>query len=335
VRIGGDLVSPAQSFKYLGITISADGKISTHQRAMFSKAKVSAYEVAKLLRRLEIVDISRLKSYMLVFVDSQFYGIELFPMHAAQQLDSARKLFLCVCFDLPPCTAKNLVYAIFPCLPGVYTLIKRRASFYKRSNEHDLSCVRDAFLFDLCQLYPHHLSWTFQLVQMLKVIGVDIQHDVAAFPRHLDEFVLTMKDVELVCFSFIRLSDEKTLSFFRAMPDVASAASFRSFLSSRRRPSQNFLLLFLSSGFRWRFFNCSQRGSSCPMCHAGFWSWEHFLSCPFVPVRVSVPEFVAMISLSAWDEIADHVMRVSRIWLSLFDEEELQIKPSDLIDLCD
>jgi hypothetical protein len=71
------------------------------------------------------------------------------------------------------------------------------------------------------------------------------------------------------------------------------------------------------------------------MCGAGFWSWEHFLSCPFVPVRVSVPEFIAMISLSAWVEIADHVIRVSRVWLSLFDEEELLIKPSDLVDRCD
>jgi hypothetical protein len=330
VRIGRNIVSPAMSFKYLGVTISSDGKINTHQRAMFSKAKVSAFEVAKLLRRLEISDMSRLRSYMLVFVDSQFYGVELFPMHAAQSLDTARKLFMCTCFDLPSCTAKNLVYALFPCLPGIYTLLKRRATFYKRATEHELSCVRDAFLFDMCKLYPHHLSWTLQLIQMFKLLGIDLSHDIATFPGHLDTFVETVRDVEVVCFHFIHHSDEKTLSFFRSMPDVQTASSFRAFLSTCLPQKQNFLLLFLSSGFRWRFFVNPHRGATCPMCKKNFWSWEHFLSCPFVPVRTSVPEFFAMTSLHAWEEISAHVLRVVLIWLSLFDEDELLTKSADV-----
>ncbi len=68
VRIGSDIVPSAQCFKYLGVTISANGDISTHQQAMFSKAKVSAFEVAKLMRKLEITDLGRLRTYLQCFV---------------------------------------------------------------------------------------------------------------------------------------------------------------------------------------------------------------------------------------------------------------------------
>jgi hypothetical protein len=100
----------------------------------------------------------------------------------------------------------------------------------------------------MCQLYPSKLSGCFQLEQMLKSIGVDMHGDIASFPRHLAEFDKTMVDPERVCFLCVQHSDEKTLSFFRLMSNIDSAASFRSFLSSRNSREQNFLLLFLTSG---------------------------------------------------------------------------------------
>jgi hypothetical protein len=61
--------------------------------------------------------------------------------------------------------------------------------------------------------------------------------------------------------------------------------------------------------------------------------WEHFLSCPFCPVQVSVPELIAMMSLMLWDEIANHACRVTRIWLNLFQDNELLMKSSDMADI--
>jgi hypothetical protein len=271
------------------------------------------------MRRLDITNLARLTSYLQAFVDSQFYGVELLPMHAARDIDTARKLFVCTCFDLPQCTARHLTYVLFPVYPAMFTLIKRRAVFYKRAITHDLPCVREAFLFDMCQLYPHNLSWTLQLLQMVQAIGINLQHDIASFPRVLDEFHDTVSDPDAVAFLFVKNTEEKTLSFFRLFPDVATAISFRKFISMRSVSCQNFLLLFLSSGLRWRFFIDSRRGSTCPKCGAGFWSWEHFFSCPCFPVRVSVPEITAMAVLGAWDEILSHVRRVSLLWLDSFD----------------
>jgi hypothetical protein len=318
------------SFKYLGVTISAGGQLTTHQKAIVSRAKVSAYEVAKLMRKLEIRSLSRLRCYMQAFVDGQFYGLELLPIQLSRDIDSVRKVYVCTCFDLPSNTSTKLAYALFPVLPAMFLLLKRRASFYQRACDHDLPCVREAFLFDMCHLFPHRTSWTQQLLEMFSIIGVDIRSDIASFPRHLSEFSETMADAEAVCFNFILFSEEKTLSFFRYMPDVSGAASFRAFLSTRNMQCQNFILLFVTSGLRWRFFVESNRGTCCPHCANRFWSWEHFLSCPGFPVRMSVPEFVAMIVLNAWDEILLHIRRVTILWLNDFDTSERGLQPSDI-----
>jgi hypothetical protein len=56
------------------------------------------------------------------------------------------------------------------------------------------------------------------LLQMFRQIGVDVQNDIASFPRHLTEFHRVTADPEAVCFQLVRLSDEKTLSFFSFLP---------------------------------------------------------------------------------------------------------------------
>lgn len=86
--------------------------------------------------------------------------------------------------------------------------------------------------------------------------------------------VAATRDVEDLCFPHVRSSEEQTLSFFRLFPNAATAHDFRTFLSTRSAAAQNFLLLFLSSGLRWRFFRASGRGQKCPLCPCSFWSWE-------------------------------------------------------------
>jgi hypothetical protein len=176
-------------------------------------------------------------------------------------------------------------------------------------------------------------SWTYQVVQMFAQIGVDLQGDVASFPRHLADFEQNMSDPETVCFYLMKLTEEKTLSFFREMPDADCLASFRLFLSLRSTHEQNFFLLFFTSGLRWRFFTTSARGVHCPLCCSRFWSWEHFISCSLCPSRVSVPELVAMITLGRWLEIAKHAIRVSLIWCSLFCDSTLGVRRDDIENL--
>jgi uncharacterized membrane protein len=49
------------------------------------------------------------------------------------------------------------------------------------------------------------------------------------------------------------------------------------------------------------------------------------------PVYVSVSEFVALISMNLWAEIAAHTRRLTLIWVSCFiDDADLALKPVDL-----
>jgi hypothetical protein len=104
---------------------------------------------------------------MQAFVDSQFYGLELLPMHAASDVESARKLFVCTCcFEVPPSTLRNLTYALFP---AMFTLIKRHAVFFKRATGHDIDCVRKPFFFFTCANFIRMTSpGPFSCVKCLK-----------------------------------------------------------------------------------------------------------------------------------------------------------------------
>jgi hypothetical protein len=41
----------------------------------------------------------------------------------------------------------------------------------------------------------------------------------------------------------------------------------------------------------------------------------------------------ALVTLNLWDEIAAHIIRVTKIWLSCFDRAELAMTTDDLVGL--
>jgi hypothetical protein len=298
---------------------------------MAAKAKASAREVATLFDRLNIRDLARLRVYLQSYVDSQFYAVELMGLSAVNQIDAARKSFMCSFFRLPTSTAKNLLYVLFPILPSLYLLIQRRWKFYNRARTHDLSVVRDAFLFDSDVLYPNQHSWSFQTIQLLKEIGVTVDTRRMDYPRWLEEVSNDLNDVDSVCFIHVKTSTEKTLSLFRKFRTVDSARSFRSFLSSQGRDVQHFLLLFLTSGMRWRFFVSSGRGVTCPCCAHTFWSWNHFFDCPNVTAALDSDRFLTFVRNDDWNSVLRESVTVVRTWASRFDRTSLSDIVCDLL----
>jgi hypothetical protein len=318
-------------FKYLGITISSNGSLGLHQQAVAVKSRVAAREVALLFRTLDIRDLFRLRLYLQSFVDGQFYGLELLALPVAQEIERARKIFTCETFKLPCCTARNLVYVVFPVIPSVFLLAKRRLAFYKRAQEHDLNCVKEAFLFDMTYLYPHDSSWTAQFSIILKELGLTMDDNRMNFVELCEKAISVTSDIEELCFRHVRASGDKTLSFFRIFPDAATARDFRTFLSSRPAAVQDFLLLFLSSGLRWRFFPTPNRGKQCPMCTCRFWSWEHFFQCRAVNLRVALfHEFTTAALHGDWEGIVDGVRTVVSVWARLFRPEGICFTPDEI-----
>jgi hypothetical protein len=189
------------------------------------------------------------------------------------------------------------------------------------AQSHDIVAVRDAFLFDSTRLYPDTASWAFQTMQMLRELGLFVT--VSNHVDLLERVNSNLTDVDQVCFDHVATSSEKTLSFFRLFRDVDMARSFRAFLSSQSEETQNFLLLFFTSGFRWRFFTRSNRGSCCPACRARFWSWEHFFSCSRVTGVTLVPRIRHMVDMAAWGDICRTTRVVTTRWKQAFTHDSL------------
>jgi hypothetical protein len=306
------------------VVIQANGSLTSHQQAVGVKSRVAAREVAKLFKALEINDLFRLRLYLQSFVDSQFYALELLPLPIALEISRARAIFVCEFFNLPRCTSRNMVYVLFPVIPPVFLLAKRRLAFYKRAQTHDLNCVKEAFLFDLSFLYPHHASWTAQTKVILEELGLNLDERRMNFEALLESVVATTSDIEKLCFRHVLYSEDSTMTFFRIFPDVDTARDFRNFLSGLSRPLQDFLLLFLSSGLRWRFFTCAERGQRCPLCPCSFWSWEHFLQCSCTAQRSTLfLEFSAAAYSGDWGGILDGVRCVVLTWVGLLERDSI------------
>ncbi len=326
VRINSSTLPSVQAFRYLGITVRADGSLGAHQSAVAVKSRVAAREVAKLFRALRIRDLFRLRIYAQSFVDSQFYGLELLTLPIAGEIERARKIFLCETFALPRNTATNLIYALLPLIPPVFLLAKRRLSFYLRAQTHDLDCVKEAFLFDMSRLYPHHSSWTAQTIVILEELGVRVDTRRMNLVETLQRAVSPTADVEELCFRFIRSSEDKTLTFFHIFPNAATARDFCSFISTLAIPLQDLLVLFLSSNLCWRFSPppCSSRGHKCPICWCTFWSWEHFLQCAATGQRSTLfLEFSAAAYQGDWGGIVAGTRDVLLTWARLHERETI------------
>ncbi len=269
--------------------------------------------------------------YLQSFVDGQFYALELLPLPIALDIERAKKIFLCESFDLPSCTAKNLVYVVFPVIPAVFLLAKRRHAFFTRAQEHDLDQVKEAFLFDMTQLYPNHCSWSAQTVVILSELGVTVNIRTMNLLDCPTCAIVPTEDVELLCFRNICASDNKTLSFFKSFPDVDVAKDFHLFLSRQPVVMQNFLLLFLSSGLRWRFFAAASQGAKCPLCYASFWSSEHFFTCSKLPrPQNRQPDFSLLIAARAWSEIARICCTCVSVWAHRFHGQDLTLTICDI-----
>ncbi len=184
-------------------------------------------------------------------------------------------------------------------------------------------------------LYPHHSSWTAQFSVILKELGLLTMDDRRMnFVELGEKAVRATVDVEDLCFRHVRASEDKTLSFFRLFQNAATARDFRTFLSSRPAATQDFLILFLSSGMRWRFFRDSGRGKQCPKCECHFWSWEHFFLCPALTLDGTLfQEFLSAAREGDWEGIADRIRSTVILWASLFRPEEVCFTSDDVNSL--
>jgi hypothetical protein len=131
------------------------------------------------------------------------------------------------------------------------------------------------------------------------------------------------------------VSDEATLAPFRLFESVDILISFRSLLGSISKSSADFLLLILSSGHRFRFFN--RTALKCPLCSSSSWLTEHLFSCHVVQNllarnNVTWDDFVTQMGKGQWKEVLLMIHEVMTIWKNSF--ETCALEDATLATLC-
>jgi hypothetical protein len=184
-------------------------------------------------------------------------------------------------------------------------------------------------------LYPHASSWTAQTIVILQDLGIHVDTRRLNVADCLVKAVAATRNVEDLCFDHVATSQEKTLSFFRIFPHAATARDFWNFLSNLRAEVQDFLILFLSSGLRWRFFRTPSRGGKCPLCPCSFWSWEHFLQCRVTNQRSTLFLEVSHAAFDGnWLGVVEAIRDTMTVWITLFASDDICFTKVEIDEMC-
>jgi hypothetical protein len=148
-------------FRYLGVVLSRTGSLATHVSSVAQRARVAAISTTTLVCDLNICDLSRMRCYFNAFVRAQWYGLDLLPYssHLLDLIQSSRNLYLRRIFRLPPSTASDLFYLLFPSYHPALICLRQRHTFFRRALRHDLQCVWDSFVFDANFLLNRCCGW--------------------------------------------------------------------------------------------------------------------------------------------------------------------------------
>ena len=297
------------SFKYLGILMTTDLKMGTHVAASEEKARLAALETSNLLRLLEIQEFRKLRMYYLAFVDSQFYGRELFPVQAIRGMKRARSLFLSSMFNLTKSFPSIIVNFVLDLYSVEFSLLKARFYFRKRLMDHDVPMARDALKCVETDLAENRTGWLHESFVLFKEIfpetrarDFDFVRDVGDF---LDDFP-PCTEMNLEILQKRAESDEK-LMFFSFFMSADDAQFFLSMLAKQSVEIVRLILLFISSEIRFRI--CLHHMPHCPFCPGMEFLFGHFFNCQRIMSLLS-PKFISL------TVVKYHVVNCE--WISLF-----------------
>ncbi len=161
LSLGEEALKIVGTFKYLGIWFDPGLKFGTHLAAVEERSRLATLEAVKLIQRLNIIKPRRYLVLYRAFVESQLYGMELFPASGIQVLHRVRRLFVANLYDLPADTSSIVANLLLRLIPGELTILKQRSNFYRRLSPHSVPAVARAL--DLEEkLKPRSVGWSYE-----------------------------------------------------------------------------------------------------------------------------------------------------------------------------
>jgi hypothetical protein len=120
-------------------------------------------------------------------------------------------------------------------------------------------------------------------------------------------------------FVLLKETEETTMEPFRCFGSPAVLASFRQLLSQVSHETASMLLIFCSSGLRFRFF-AHHTSILCPACRSP-WLTEHLFRCKAVEHllawnNVPYENFCSFLREGSWALVIGSAVEVMRVWKS-------------------
>ncbi len=94
LHLGNESLKIVGSFKYLGTWIKPSLKFGAHLAAVEERSRLASLQTVKLAYQLNITEPHRYAVLYRAFIESQLYGMELFPATAEPVIHRIRRLFL-------------------------------------------------------------------------------------------------------------------------------------------------------------------------------------------------------------------------------------------------
>ncbi len=321
LSLGEEALKIVGAFKYLGIWTEPSMKFGTHLAAVEERSRMASLETIKLIRQLGINEPRRYATLYRSFVESQLYGIELFPATGTQVIHRVRRLFLASLYDLPADTSSVVANLLLRLMPGELVILKQRAKFRRRLAKHQVPAVAQALELDT-RLGTRNVGWSYESFIVARHVKPSLRASEFSLLTFEGDLFTNFPDLDQINLALARErgAGEAELSFFSHLEHVAQVVAFRKELGRVSFDHARLVLLFLFSGLRWRISRISLK--TCPYCPRFDLVWNHFLECECVTPYLSA-EFISKELLiryargGRWRDVFSLIGSIIGIWCDL------------------
>jgi hypothetical protein len=148
-------------------------------------------------------------------VESQLYGIELFPASGAPVINRVRRGFFNALFELPGDMSSTVANFCMRLMPAEVLILKRRQNFLQRLGKHDIPLVQQVLLLER-HLGRKNVGWSHESFIVARHIHPALRPVGFSLPAFADQLFSRFPDLDRINFAVIlaRAREDASLSFF-------------------------------------------------------------------------------------------------------------------------
>jgi hypothetical protein len=263
------------------------------------------------------------------------------PSQAIAEIESVRARFVRRLFDLPRSTSNVISQVILGLWPAAFDALLRRFALFCSMSNHELPAIRDSLSFDRLTLFCEHKGWYYDCFVIYRSLFTQAEIHTFDFASAMTRLEVLTRSKDDFLFVLLREIEETTMEPFRCFGSPAVLASFRRLLGQVSCETASMILIFCSSGLRFRFF--AHTSVLCPACRRP-WITEHLFRCKAVEQllawnNISYENCCSSMRDGSWATVIGSMVEVMKTWKSWaiscnIDDDLLTRMMNDIEQLC-